>query len=119
MCASSPALPKPARRFLRYFAGIAGFVLVALAATAGWCYMQMRGSLAQLDGERMVAGATAPIVIERDYMGHPTIRASSRADVSRGLGILHGQERQLWSTRRQAGNDRPDSGGRGPWRHLF
>ena len=69
--------------------------------------MQMRGSLAQLDGERMVAGATAPIVIERDDMGIPTIRASSRSDVARGLGFLHGQERffQMDLSRRRAAGE--------------
>jgi penicillin amidase len=81
--------------------------LVLLAATAGWYYLQMRGSLAQLDGERVMPGATAPIVIERDNIGIPTIRASSRADVARGLGFLHGQERffQMDLSRRRAAGE--------------
>ena len=73
-----------ARRFLRYLGAAAVVVLVALAGTAGWLYVQMRGSLAQLDGEAAVPGATAAIVIERDALGVPTIAAASRADAARG-----------------------------------
>ena len=109
MPASSPASPKRtfSRRFLRYLVGIGGLVLVAFAGTAGWCYLQMRGSLAQLDGENAMARATAPIVIERDALGIPTIRASSRADVARGLGFLHAQDRffQMDLSRRRAAGE--------------
>jgi penicillin amidase len=95
------------RRLLRYLVGIAGLVLITVAGGAGWCYLQIRGSLAQLDGERTVAGATAPIVIERDALGIPTIRASSRADVARGMGFLHAQDRffQMDLSRRRAAGE--------------
>ena len=65
-------------------------VLLALATAAGWLYVEMRGSLAQLDGEAAMPGATGSISIERDALGIPTITAASRADVARGLGfVLH------------------------------
>ena len=85
-----PASPRRAfaRRLLRYLGTAGVVVLVALAGTAGWLYLQMRGSLAQLDGEAAVPGATAAIVIERDALGVPTIAAASRADAARGLGLL-------------------------------
>ncbi|MEP6997309.1 MAG: hypothetical protein ABI900_06645, partial [Betaproteobacteria bacterium] len=67
------------RRLLRYSGGVALAVLVALVGAAGWVYVQMRGSLAQLDGEAAMPGATAAIVIERDALGIPTISANSRA----------------------------------------
>ena len=46
-----PASPRRAfaRRLLRYLGTAGVVVLVALAGTAGWLYIQMRGSLAQLD----------------------------------------------------------------------
>jgi penicillin amidase len=108
MSASSPASPARdfSRRSLRYLAGIVVVVLVVFAGTTGWYYLQMRGSLAQLDGEGVMPGATAPIVIERDSLGIPTIGASSRADVARGLGFLHAQDRFFemdLSRRRAAG----------------
>src|SRR5437764_673762 len=109
MSASSPVSPRRAssRRFLRYLAGIAVVVLFAFAGTAGWYYLQMRGSLAQLDGEGAMPGATAAIVIERDALGIPTIIASSRADVARGLGFVHAQDRffQMDLARRRAAGE--------------
>ena len=104
-----PASPWRAfyRRLLRYLGGIAVVALVAFAGTAGWYYLQMRGSLAQLDGEGAMPGATAAIVIERDALGIPTIIATSRADVARGLGFLHAQDRffQMDLARRRAAGE--------------
>jgi penicillin amidase len=95
------------RRFLRYLGALGAIVLVALGVTAVWVYVQMRGSLPQLDGEAVVPGATAVIVIERDGLGIPTISASSRADVARGLGFLHAQDRffQMDLARRRAAGE--------------
>src|SRR5438552_12329268 len=95
------------RRLLRYLGGIAVVALVAFAGTTGCDFLQMRGSLAQLDGEGAMPGATAAIVIERDALGIPTIIASSRADVARGLGSVHAQERffQMDLARRRAAGE--------------
>src|SRR5437867_1576221 len=95
------------RRLLRYLGGIAVVALVAFAGTAAWCYLQMRGSLAQLDGDGAMPGATAAIVIERDALGIPTIIATTRADVARGLGFLHAQDRffQMDLARRRAAGE--------------
>ncbi len=46
-------------------------------------------------GERRVAGLAAPISIERDANGVPTVRASSPNDALFGLGYVHAQDR-LW-----------------------
>src|SRR5437660_3000275 len=108
MSASLPASPRRASsRRLRYLGSIAVVVLLAFAGTAGWYYLQMRGSLAQLDGEGAMPGATAAIVIERDALGIPTIIASSRADVARGLGFVHAQDRffQMDLARRRAAGE--------------
>ena len=69
-------------------------VLVLLAAGMvfyGW--RQMRGSLAQLDGERALAGLAATVKIERDALGTPTITGMTRIDVARASGFVHAQDR--------------------------
>jgi len=95
------------RRILRYlgFAGVV--VLVALAAAMAWVYVELRGSLAQLDGETTVPGATGTITVERDALGVPTITAGSRLDVARGLGFVHAQDRffQMDLARRRAAGE--------------
>ena len=104
---SSPSRRTLSRRLLRYLGAFGAIVLVALAVTAGWVYVQMRGSLAQLDGEAVMPGATAAIVTERDGLGIPTISASSRADAARGLGFVHAQDRffQMDLARRRAAGE--------------
>src|SRR5829696_8467759 len=70
-------------------------VLAVLALVAGWVWFrgQLEASLPQLDGERAVAGLSAPVEIERDDLGVPTIRAANRVDAARALGFLHAQDR--------------------------
>src|SRR5690242_21960772 len=67
----------------------------------------MRASLPQLDGEVSMPGATAAITIQRDALGVPTIASASRADVARGLGFLHAQDRffQMDLARRRAAGE--------------
>lgn len=74
------------------FAGLGGILLIVIAA-AVWGWWQMRGSLPPLDGERTVAGLSAPVSIERDALGVPTITGTTRADVARATGFLHAQDR--------------------------
>lgn len=77
------------RLTLRVFAGLV--VLGALAALAGvWA---MRGSLATLDGELVLPGLSAPVVVTRDALGVATVDAADEADAARALGFLHAQER--------------------------
>ena len=92
---------------LRYLGGAALIILVALAGAAGWFYLEMRSSLAQLDGEAAILGATSAILIERDALGIPTIAAASRTDVARGLGFVHAQDRffQMDLARRRAAGE--------------
>src|SRR5215468_8763905 len=95
------------RRILRYASVAALVVLVALAGAAAWIYAEMRSSLAQLDGEATVPGATGTITVERDALGIPTITASTRVDVARGLGFVHAQDRffQMDLARRRAAGE--------------
>jgi penicillin amidase len=100
-----------ARPIMRRIA-LAFLVLVVLLALAGlgavlWLRDAMDDSLAQLDGERRLPGLSAPVAVERDALGTPTIRAAGRIDAARALGFLHGQERffQMDLMRRQAAGE--------------
>lgn len=70
-------------------------VIVALGAagTAAWIRSILTASLPPLDGEFALAGIGAPVAIERDALGVPTIRGADQLDVTRGLGFVHGQDR--------------------------
>jgi penicillin amidase len=66
--------------------------LIALVAI-GWVYVRVRASLPQLDGTAVINGLGAPVSVERDALGVPTLKAQSRVDVARALGFLHAQDR--------------------------
>ncbi len=64
-------------------------------------------SRAQLDGQRAVPGLGARVSVERDALGVPTVRASSRTDLARATGFLHAQDRffQMDLLRRNSAGD--------------
>lgn len=99
----TPAL----RKRLQYLLSTLSVLLVAGVLFAGWGWWRMRGSLAQLDGQRELAGLTAPVKIERDALGVPTVAGETRADVARALGFLHAQDRffQMDLQRRRAAGE--------------
>jgi len=66
-------------------------VLALLMLLAIW--LLLRGSLAQLDGEQLLPGLSAPVSIERDTNGTVTINAANDLDMARALGFIHAQER--------------------------
>ncbi|HSG38129.1 MAG TPA: penicillin acylase family protein, partial [Thermoanaerobaculia bacterium] len=80
---------------------------VAVVVSGLWLRSRMRASLPQLDGERSLAGLSAPVEVERDDLGVPTIRGASRVDIVRAIGFLHGQDRffQMDLLRRQAAGE--------------
>ena len=81
------------KRILK-IAGIAAAVILLLALSAGLAvYAMLRGSLPHVDGHLAVAGLSAPVTIERDALGIPTIRAANRLDLAFATGFVHGQER--------------------------
>ncbi|MBI3046790.1 MAG: penicillin acylase family protein [Acidobacteria bacterium] len=81
------------RRLLRILALILVVLLAATAALVLWGRAQLHGSLPLLDGERRVAGLSAPVEVTRDRLGIPAVRAASRADAARATGFLHAQDR--------------------------
>ena len=86
--------------------GLIGLMLILVAAAvAVWVYAQRASP--RVDGALVLPGAQAPIVIERDAHGIPTIRAQSAHDAWFGLGLVHVQDR-LWQmeTHRRIGAGR-------------
>ncbi len=79
------------RRRLLLGAAVALGLLPLVAFVAGW--LLLRGSLPPVDGTLRLPGLVAPVTVERDGNGVPTIRAESREDAARALGFLHGQDR--------------------------
>lgn len=80
-------------------------LLAAGGALAAW--LLLRASLPPLDGAQVAAGLSAPVDIERDAQGVPTVTARSRDDLAWGLGFVHGQDRyfQLDLARRLASGE--------------
>lgn len=110
---TSVAVPprRRGRRIARYVILTLAFLiaLLALIALAGglWLRSRLAASLPQLDGDRRIAGLSAPVEIERDDLGVPTIHAASRLDAARAVGFLHAQDRffQMDLLRRQAAGE--------------
>ena len=68
---------------------IAVLVLLPLAMVHG----VLRASLPKLDGTFAAAGLAAPVKIERDRLGVPTLTAANRVDLAYATGFVHGQDR--------------------------
>lgn len=73
--------------------GLTGLMALVLVGGSVALYRAAAGSLPKLDGEIRVAGLAGPVTIERDRYGAPTVRGSSREDVARATGFVHGQDR--------------------------
>ena len=103
------------RRQPRVLGKLLALVLLVLVAAALWLYQQLQASLPQLEGVQDVSGLQAPVRIERDDLGVPTIRGSHRLDVARALAFLHGQDRffQMDLMRRQAAGELSELFGEG------
>lgn len=84
--------PSAARR-LRLAAVFLGVGLLGVGAAGAWLASRVRASLPRLDGEARLPGSGAPVTVERDALGVPSVRGASRADVARALGWLHAQDR--------------------------
>ncbi len=86
---------------------IVGLILFMVATASATLYMTLRGSLADLDGDIGLAGLSAPVTVERDGYGVPTIRGRSRVDVARATGFVHAQDRffQMDLIRRSAAGE--------------
>jgi len=68
-------------------------LLIGAMAAAGGAWPLLRASLPQLDGELEVGRLAAPVTLERDARGTPTVTGADRAGLAFGLGFAHGQDR--------------------------
>jgi penicillin amidase len=80
-------------RLLKILAGVAVVLVVGVGASAYWVRNQLAGSLPLLNGEQVVVGLIAPVTVERDGLGNPTIHAANRVDLAFAMGFLHAQDR--------------------------
>ncbi len=89
--------------------------LVLVGAVGIWG--TLRASLPELEGERALAGLTAPVQVERDSAGVVTITAETRADAAQALGFVHAQERwfQMDLLRRAAAGELSELLGEATW----
>ncbi|HTZ71885.1 MAG TPA: penicillin acylase family protein, partial [Acetobacteraceae bacterium] len=85
----------PRRRpwFVRFAFGALLLLVVLVGTTLGYGAWVIGSSRPILSGTVQVAGLSEPVHISRDANGVPTIVASNRIDLARGLGFVHGQER--------------------------
>ena len=83
--------------------GVAALILLPLAVLHGI----LRASLPQLDGVVRPLGLVAPVTIERDSLGVPTLEAGNRVDLAFATGFVHGQDRffQMDLSRRLAAGE--------------
>ncbi|HEX3727792.1 MAG TPA: penicillin acylase family protein, partial [Pirellulales bacterium] len=90
-------------------------VLAAVASVGWWGYRQLAGSLPQLDGELTAGGLSAPVTIDRDQLGIPTIRAGNRLDLAYATGFVHAQDRffQMDLLRRSSAGELAELAGAG------
>jgi penicillin amidase len=77
-------------KYLTYIAASCAVLLLVLFVVA---YGVLHASLPQLDGNISEAALSAPVRIERDRLGVPTLQATNRMDLSFATGFVHGQDR--------------------------
>ncbi len=83
-----------ARRWIGRGAAWLAVLVPSLAAIAAAVFAwHLYGARPVLEGEVRTAGLSAPVQIDRDVAGVPTITAATRADAAFALGYLHAQER--------------------------
>jgi penicillin amidase len=81
------------KRILKIVAAVAAVVVIVVIGLGLWVMSQLRGSLPQLDGEIAAPALAAPVVVERDALGIPTLRAGNRIDLAFATGFVHAQDR--------------------------
>ena len=72
-----------------------------------WAWTVLNASLPTLSGEVKVSSVSAPVQIERDALGIPTVDGDTLLDVTFALGFLHAQDRffQMDLSRRSAAGE--------------
>src|SRR5438309_1082426 len=93
---------KPRRRSRRWlrvlpgaFAGLLLLVLLLAAAGLVWLRAITKAALPQLDGDLVISGLSAPVIVRRDGHGVPHIQAATQDDLFIAQGYVTAQDR-LW-----------------------
>ncbi|HTQ80155.1 MAG TPA: penicillin acylase family protein [Thermoanaerobaculia bacterium] len=81
------------RRRGRSLLAIGALLLLAVLGAGLWLRHLLVLSLPVLNGERTLPGLSAPVTVERDGLGVPTLKAATRLDAARALGFVHAQDR--------------------------
>ncbi len=81
------------KRILKTLAVAAATFVVLMVGLAIWVRSQLAGSLPKLDGEVATREVSAPVTVERDALGIPTIRGDNRIEVAFATGFVHAQDR--------------------------
>lgn len=85
------------RRLLRRLAAILAITISLLVLLAGagalWVHHVLREAMPDTSGREALRGLFAPVAIERDALGVPTIAGASRRDVALATGFVHAQDR--------------------------
>ncbi|RFU48582.1 penicillin acylase family protein [Paraburkholderia sp. DHOC27] len=87
----SPGRPRSVKRRRVLGGGVVLLILLALFVLAAW--LTLRASLPPLDGTRAAPLLSAPVTIERDALGVPTVSGGNRLDVAYATGYVHAQDR--------------------------
>jgi penicillin amidase len=74
-------------------AGLLGLILLIVIVLLGLFFLRLERSKPRLDGEVQVAALSAPVRIDRDANGVPTLTGQNRTDLAYATGYLHAQER--------------------------
>ncbi|WP_404712769.1 penicillin acylase family protein [Sphingomonas sp. MMS24-J13] len=98
---------KALRRIGIGVAGLLGLILFIVAILLIMFFLRLERSKPRLDGEVQAAGLAAPVQIDRDAAGVPTLTGHSRTDLAYATGYLHAQERyfQMDMMRRAAAGE--------------
>ncbi len=102
------------RRLLRLLTRLLLLGLLLLAAVGCWAWWSLRASLPKLEGKLPVAGLLADVIVERDSLGVPTLKAEDRKDLAMATGFVHAQDRffQMDLLRRRASGELAEVFGR-------
>lgn len=94
-------------RRARVFAGVAGVLIVTLAAGVLFLRYQIRKSFPVISGSIRIAGLHHSVAVTRDGYGVPVIEAQDEHDLMVATGFVHAQDR-LWQMdlERRAGEGR-------------
>jgi penicillin amidase len=81
------------RRAARTLAALLAVVALAAALAALWLHGRMAACLPPLDGTFALRGLSAPVRVERDALGVPTLTGANRVDLARATGWIEAQDR--------------------------